>query len=71
MEAQLQGVELPALAIWGSNDGIVPVEQGKRLARLMPHATLVILQEAGHACYMRATAEFHNHLLQFLERCYR
>jgi pimeloyl-ACP methyl ester carboxylesterase len=71
MEAQLRGIELPALAIWGSNDSIVPVEQGYLLARLLPNATLVILQEAGHACYMRATAEFHDHLLQFLDRCYR
>jgi pimeloyl-ACP methyl ester carboxylesterase len=71
METELQGVELPALALWGSNDRIVPVEQGYLLARLMPNATLIILAEAGHACYMRATAEFHDHLLQFLEGCFR
>jgi abhydrolase domain-containing protein 14 len=71
LETQLRSVELPTLGIWGSNDGIVPVEQGHLIARLMPNATLVILPEAGHACYMRATAEFHDHLLRFLERCYR
>jgi pimeloyl-ACP methyl ester carboxylesterase len=65
-EPRLKGNPLPTLAIWGSNDQIVPVEQAERLCRLMPNATQVILPEAGHACYMRATAEFHRHLLEFM-----
>jgi len=39
-EAQLQGVALPTLAIWGSNDSIVPVAQAKRLCQQMPDAEL-------------------------------
>jgi abhydrolase domain-containing protein 14 len=70
-EGQLKGNPLPTLAIWGSNDQIVPVEQADRLCRLMPKAQKVILAEAGHACYMRATVEFHQHLLQFVDRCQR
>jgi pimeloyl-ACP methyl ester carboxylesterase len=66
----LQGVTLPTLAVWGSNDQIVPVEQAERLCQQMPHARLVILENAGHACYMRATAEFHEHLFQFVESCH-
>lgn len=44
-------------------------EQARRLCRLMPNARLVVLEEAGHACYMRATAEFHRHLLAFVAGC--
>jgi pimeloyl-ACP methyl ester carboxylesterase len=69
-EQELQGNSLPTLAIWGSNDRIVPVEQAERLCRLMPNARLVVLEEAGHACYLRATAEFHQHLLQFVAGCH-
>jgi pimeloyl-ACP methyl ester carboxylesterase len=71
LEKQLQDIELPTLAIWGSNDRIVPVEQADRLGQLMPNAAKLILENAGHACYMHAPAEFQQALLQFLERCYR
>ena len=64
---QLQGITLPTLAIWGSNDGIVPVAQGDLLLEMMPNARKIILEHAGHACYMRATDEFHKQLLQFTE----
>lgn len=64
---QLKGVEVPTLAIWGSNDRIVPVMDADLLVQLMPNAQKVILTDAGHACYMRATDEFHRHLIQFLK----
>jgi len=70
-EKQLQGNPLPTLAIWGSNDRIVPVEQAERLCQALPNARKVILLNAGHACYMRATTEFHTHLLSFIQQCYQ
>ena len=70
-EQQLKGIELPTLAIWGSNDQIVLVTQAERLCHLMLNAHKVILENAGHACYMRATVEFHQHLLKFVEHCHR
>ena len=70
-ERQLKGIELPTLAIWGSNDQIVPVTQAERLCHLLPNAQKVILENAGHACYMRATDDFHQHLIQFVESCHR
>ena len=69
-EPQLKGMTLPTLAIWGSNDHIIPIEQADVLCRLMPNAHKIILANAGHACYMNATAEFHQHLLDFVGRCY-
>ena len=63
---QLEGNKLPVLAIWGSNDRIVAVSQADLLVKAMPNARKVILKDAGHACYMRATQEFHAHLLQFI-----
>jgi pimeloyl-ACP methyl ester carboxylesterase len=66
-EQALKGITLPTLAVWGSNDQIVPVTWAERLCHVMPKAQKVILEHAGHACYMRATAEFHDHLLKFAE----
>lgn len=70
VEKQLGGVGLPTLAIWGSNDSIVPPDQADLLVKLMPNAQKVILKDAGHACYMKATTEFHQHLLKFSEDCF-
>ena len=63
---KLAGNTLPVLAIWGSNDRIVPLDQADLLVKTMPNARKVILKDAGHACYMRSTEEFHAHLLQFI-----
>lgn len=66
---ELEGLELATLAIWGSNDRIVPVAQADLLIKLMPNSQKVILDRAGHACYIRETAEFHQHLIKFIENC--
>ncbi len=65
---QLKGIELPTLAIWGSNDHIVPVKQADLLLKIMPKAQKVILANAGHRCYLDATREFHDYLSDFLEK---
>jgi abhydrolase domain-containing protein 14 len=69
-EPELAGNQLPTLALWGSDDRIVPLEQAERLVRALPKARLVVLEKAGHACYLQATAEFHQHLTQFAAACY-
>ena len=66
---QLKGIEVPTLAIWGSNDRIVPIAQANLLVEILVNAKKLVLKNAGHACYMRATAVFHKHLLDFVEEC--
>lgn len=66
---QVKAIELPALLIWGSNDNIVPIEQADELLKVFLHAEKIVLENAGHACYMRATREFQEHLINFVKRC--
>ncbi|MBZ8179304.1 alpha/beta hydrolase [Oscillatoria salina IIICB1] len=66
-QQQLPEIELPTLAIYGSKDRMV--KEADIFVKLMPNAEKIILAEAGHACYMNATPEFHQHLLEFLARC--
>ncbi|MEM9539418.1 MAG: alpha/beta hydrolase [Cyanobacteria bacterium P01_E01_bin.42] len=63
----IAGISLPVLAIWGSNDRIVPPKYADLLVELFPQGKKVILPNAGHACYMNATADFHEHLFAFIE----
>jgi pimeloyl-ACP methyl ester carboxylesterase len=41
-------VDVPTLILWGSEDRLVPVRLGRRLARTMPQAKLVVLPGVGH-----------------------
>lgn len=65
-QQSLRGVPLATLAIWGSDDRIVPVSQADLLCQLMPHAQKAILPNVGHACYLKAIAPFHEHLIQWI-----
>ena len=68
-QEELKGINLPTLAIWGSNDRIVPVAEADLLVKLMSNSQKVILNDAGHACYMRETEEFHKYLMNFIKSC--
>jgi pimeloyl-ACP methyl ester carboxylesterase len=65
---RLRAVDVPTLALWGGNDQVVPVEIGRALASAMPNAELRIFAGAPHPCYLEATMEFHDAVLDFLER---
>jgi len=41
-------IAVPVLLIWGENDEIVPLEVGRKLARNIPKATLVVIPNCGH-----------------------
>jgi pimeloyl-ACP methyl ester carboxylesterase len=61
----LAAVELPMLVVWGEQDEVIPLEQGRTLAAAMPSAALWIVLGASHACYLDAPEEFHARLIAF------
>lgn len=65
---RLEGLELPTLAIWGGEDPIVPPELAQRLVELVPGAEKLVLEGAGHPCYLERPEDFHRALLDFVER---
>ena len=48
-EERLAGLHVPTLILSGDRDRMVPVENARRLAALIPGARLVVLPGAGHA----------------------
>ncbi|HEX5937055.1 MAG TPA: alpha/beta hydrolase [Actinomycetota bacterium] len=44
----LPGLTVPALVLHGTEDQLIPVESGRRLAERIPDAELVLLEGAGH-----------------------
>jgi 2-hydroxymuconate-semialdehyde hydrolase len=47
-ERRIRSIQAPSLLIWGKLDHTVPIELGRRLAKELPHATLVEIDDAGH-----------------------
>jgi pimeloyl-ACP methyl ester carboxylesterase len=44
----LHRVRVPALVMWGENDGIVAPDYGQKLCRSLPNARFELVREAGH-----------------------
>jgi haloalkane dehalogenase len=47
-EGRLAALGVPTLLLWGAKDDFAPVGGAHRFAREIPHAELVVLDEAGH-----------------------
>jgi alpha-beta hydrolase superfamily lysophospholipase len=63
---RLRGSSVPTLIFWGDKDDVIPLRQAESLAKAMPNSRKVVLEGAGHPCYLDQPIEFHRELLQFL-----
>jgi pimeloyl-ACP methyl ester carboxylesterase len=55
---KLAGITIPTLVVWGGNDELVPLADGKDYAAKIPGAKLVIVPECGHAPSLEKPQEF-------------
>lgn len=64
---RLSSLGVPALIIHGESDRLVPPENGRILARIMPHAKLVMLPGAGHRFMTDQPVAAGEAILSFLD----
>ena len=64
---KLAGITIPTLVIWGGNDAVVPLADGKDYAAKIPNARLVIVPECGHVASMEKPAQFLAAVIPFLQ----
>jgi len=62
----LRAIEAEALVIWTTKDPSGPVDEGKRIASLIPNARLTVIENAGHWPQYEQPAEFNRIHLDFL-----
>ena len=62
----LPRVANPTLIVWGREDRIVPVECGAQYRRLLPNATLTVLDRCGHVPPLEQPDAFARLVLDFL-----
>jgi 3-oxoadipate enol-lactonase len=64
----LERIDVPALVVHGDGDRVVPVENGRELARRIPGAELHELPGRGHVPNLEEPAQFNELVLDFLAR---
>jgi pimeloyl-ACP methyl ester carboxylesterase len=63
---EVERIDVPALVVHGDEDLIVPVENGRQLARRLPNAHYVELAGRGHNAMLEAPEDFNAVVLGFL-----
>jgi pimeloyl-ACP methyl ester carboxylesterase len=64
----VERIDVPALVVHGTEDGIVPVENGRMLAARLPRAEYVELDGRGHNLPLEIPDELTGLVVDFLER---
>ena len=65
---RLPDLRIPTLVLHGTEDRMIPVENGRRLAARIPGAELVLLEGAGHLYHSERAAEADAAVLDFIRR---
>jgi 3-oxoadipate enol-lactonase len=63
--ADAAAIEQPALIVHGDADRVVPVDNGRRLAKTIPDARFVVFEGAGHLVPVEEAERFNRTLLDF------
>ena len=66
--APLERIAVPTLVITGDEDRVYPLELTRRMARRIPGAELVVLEQCGHLSNLEQPERFNDVLLDFLRR---
>lgn len=61
-------ISVPSLLLWGDLDRDTPINDGQRMANLIPGASFVVLAGAGHYSYIDRPTEFFLALDDFLAK---
>ena len=64
---RLAKIKKPTLLIWGDEDAISPRANAELLAREIGNATLVIIENASHPCYLDQPDRWHKEIKEFLK----
>jgi 3-oxoadipate enol-lactonase len=65
---RLPGLRIPTLILHGTEDQLIPVENGMQLAARIPGAELVLLEGAGHVYHSERPDEADAAVLDFVRR---
>lgn len=62
----LRAIQAPALVIWTTKDPSGPIDEGRRIADLIPNSVFAVIEDAGHWPQYEQTEIFNRLQLEFL-----
>jgi 2-hydroxy-6-oxonona-2,4-dienedioate hydrolase len=62
----LRAISAPAMVLWTTKDPSGPVDEGRRIADLLPNGHLVVMENCGHWPQYEDADTFNRHQLNFL-----
>ncbi|MCL4562761.1 MAG: alpha/beta hydrolase [Chloroflexi bacterium] len=62
----LRAIRCPVLLVWGERDDSTPLEDGRLMAQLIPHAKLEVIPGAGHFSFVDNPGLFNSLAISFL-----
>jgi len=65
---RIHEIDLPTLVLHGTDDRVVPVENGRLIAEKLPNARLELLDGAPHMLMIECSTVVNEHLAEFLDR---
>jgi len=68
VDDKLATISIPTLVVWGGDDRLVPLEDGKDYAQRIPGARLVVIPKSGHAPAVEHPDEFLAAALPFIDQ---
>jgi pimeloyl-ACP methyl ester carboxylesterase len=63
---KLETISIPTLVVWGDDDQLVPLADGREFAAKIPHARLIIVPESGHSPATEQPQAFVSAINEFL-----
>ena len=66
LDDNIAKLSLPVLVIWGEEDELIPVENGRRIHELVPGSRLEIIPRCGHLPALEKPREFVRLVTDFL-----
>ncbi len=63
---RLTEIKIPALIVWGGDDAVSPLENGRLLHREIKGSIFFEVESAPHPCYLEEPEIWHEQLLSFL-----
>ncbi len=64
----LPKLKMPVLILWGAEDLITPLEEGKKMHQLLPQSELDVFNECGHLAPEQCTGEMGPMVVNFLKQ---
>lgn len=64
--AALSQIDAPTLILWGENDILIPIEQGRKIEGVIPDARMISFQGVGHAAQEEAPEQTVAEAIAFL-----